>query len=841
MESKPETRRLAAILFADIVGYTSMMQADEGNAMNRLRHYQNTLQEEVTKHEGEVIKSYGDGSLCLFKSVLNAVECSKILQEKFQQEAPRIPLRLGLHMGDVMFEQNDIYGNDINIASRIESMGIAGSVLMSKNIQRRVKNQSNLKFTSLGTFEFKNVEEPIEVYSLANEGMVVPKRNELEGKINNNNNKGNRKTKMYQLVILGLVFALTAFFFYNRSTSKNESVLSLVEDPVIDKNSIAILPFVNRSTDEENQYFADGMHDDLMTFLSKTRNLKVISRTSVAKFIDTDKDIGEIAKLLGVAHIMEGAVRRVGNQVRINVQLIEAETDNQLWAETYDIEFSPKNIFEIQTDIASKISNELTINIFSPDSTPEPEQYTDNLIAYENFLRANQLKRKRSGDSKSLLEAKQLLEEAIALDDQFAEAYISLGNLYIFLIFYAGEDSESGYSKAWDLMEKGMAIDQNFAGAYQLKGQLLNRWKNDLDAASKAFEQAIRINPNSNGAYYGYAVVKQRAGKPNTEILDLVNKALAMNPLSSQLINLKAYCLKEDGQFQKAIKTYQQGIELAPGNLDLWIHYSSIYYFLAQIDSVAMVSHQNISANGKKEVYLQMYLNSLNDLAVLPELEKELNTDQFDSKQDSLVRLSYLRELYLHKKDFEKAEALSAELSTQNVRWLDTKLYDFQIAYYKKEYSKAKSLFEKINKDIYQEEADLSQIDKVDLQSFIFCLKQLGEKNKAQNLAKAFESAFLISSLEKSETLYESQMKGYLKCRNDLMNNKVESGLELLEEYFEAGYFYKMKNVSIDPIFDVVRKEKQFLDLINKYESIQKDQQSNFRRYLTNEEGREVL
>ena len=181
--------------------------------------------------------------------------------------------------------------------------------------------------------------------------------------------------------------------------------------------------------DRDNQYFTDGMHDDLLTFLSKSNRLKVISRSSVAQLKNTDKTTREIAELLGVTHVMEGSVRRMNNQVRINVQLIDAASANSLWAETYDRQLTAQNIFEIQSDIASRISSSLLQSVFDTVDPKGPEQYTENLTAYENYLRARQLK--ETGVAASLYEAKNLLEEAIALDDQFAEAYILLGNLHL--------------------------------------------------------------------------------------------------------------------------------------------------------------------------------------------------------------------------------------------------------------------------------------------------------------------------------------------------------------------------------------------------------------------------
>ncbi|HKK74370.1 MAG TPA: adenylate/guanylate cyclase domain-containing protein [Saprospiraceae bacterium] len=202
MTDSNKDRQLAAIFFADIEGYTALMQSDEGKTMQVLRRYQHILKEEVAFYKGKIIKNYGDGSICLFSSVLDAVQCARAIQEAL----PVIPLRIGLYLGDVMHEDNDVYGNDLNIASRIESMGIAGAVLMSKNVWDKVKNQSDLEFAVLGRFEFKNVEEPIELFALANKGFVVPKKDQMKGKL-----KATSKRPLARLVpaLLALIDDLT--------------------------------------------------------------------------------------------------------------------------------------------------------------------------------------------------------------------------------------------------------------------------------------------------------------------------------------------------------------------------------------------------------------------------------------------------------------------------------------------------------------------------------------------------------------------------------------------------------------------------------------------------------
>ncbi|MBT8221288.1 MAG: adenylate/guanylate cyclase domain-containing protein, partial [Bacteroidia bacterium] len=246
-EQSKNNRKLAVILFADIQGYTAIMQSDEGKAMNRLRQYQTVLKEEVDKVKGEIIKNYGDGSLCLFSSVLEALRCSKNLQHTFQND-PVVPVRIGIHLGDVVFEENDIYGNDINIASRIESMGIAGSILISRNIYEKVRNQSEFEFKSLGSFEFKNVKEPMEIFALTNEGLAVPSKGNIQGKFKE---KKNNKLKWALAIIAVVAFLGIQIYSNYRFERSNPQVL---EADSFEAKKVAVLPFLNTKSDEDTDY-----------------------------------------------------------------------------------------------------------------------------------------------------------------------------------------------------------------------------------------------------------------------------------------------------------------------------------------------------------------------------------------------------------------------------------------------------------------------------------------------------------------------------------------------------------------------------------------------------------
>ncbi|MBT8219013.1 MAG: hypothetical protein KJP00_04280 [Bacteroidia bacterium] len=521
-------RKLAAILFADIQGYTAMMQSDEGSTMNRLRHYQSVLKQEVAAYSGEIIKNYGDGSLCLFSSVLDAVKCAKSLQEIFRSE-PVIPLRIGLHLGDVMYEENDVYGDALNITARIESMGTAGSVLMSKNIHNKVKNQANLQFASLGSFDFKNVEEPIEVFALANEGFIVPDRSKVAGKLKPKESKINR----ILIAAIAMLLILAGLQYFTNDNA-NQEITQAVEE-----KSIAVLPFIDLSPDKDQEYFSDGMMDEILNHLVKIEGLQVASRTSSMTYKGSTKKVGEIAQELGVANILEGSVRKAGDLVRITVQFIDGQSDKHIWSETYDGNLS--NVFGMQSDIANRIATALKAQL-----TPEVQQRinqapTQNMEAYAKYLRAQYLLTR--DDSV----AYQLLEEAIALDPDFGEPYVTMGVRQLYQIIFGRslivDDIPSYLTEVDSLLNLGLSLSPDFAQGYIHKGAKSVWFDWDFEQAQKYYDQANRLNPSANTTAY-------------TEFL------LAM------------------GKFEEAKEHSSNTVAANPSSGTMWIQQALVHFFL---------------------------------------------------------------------------------------------------------------------------------------------------------------------------------------------------------------------------------------------------------------------
>jgi len=329
-----QSRQLAAIMFTDIVGYTAMMQQNEGKAVAVIKHYNTTLEKWVSHFNGQVLNYYGDGSLCIFSSATDAVNCSLAVQKDLKT-SPVVPLRIGLHIGEVFFEDAKALGDGVNVASRVQSLGQENTILISEEVHNKIKNNASITAASLGHFDFKNVDKPMEVFALTNDGLFVPKRNKMEGKLKKKNlQKRNIITALSLIIIVASAFFIYKNFFVNNNKAE-----------VIDK-SIAVLPFVDMSASKDQEYFSDGLSEELLNLLAKIPALKVIGRTSSFSFKGKDEDLRSIAQKLEVAHILEGSVRKDGNKIRVTAQLIRATDGSHLWSETYNRDL--EGIFKLQ-------------------------------------------------------------------------------------------------------------------------------------------------------------------------------------------------------------------------------------------------------------------------------------------------------------------------------------------------------------------------------------------------------------------------------------------------------------------------------------------------------------
>ena len=487
--------QLAAIMFTDIQGYTALMQKDEQKAVEFRNRHREVFNEITGKYKGKILQYYGDGTLSTFNSAINAVRCGVELQLAFLQE-PIIPVRVGIHTGDIIFTHDDIIGDGVNVASRIESLAVSGSVFISEKVFDEVKNQPGISTKSMGIFELKNVGKALEVFAITNDGLVVPDPEQISGKVINNpavlqnqsSNKG--KTRGLKWVFIILLLSTIGYFVFTTDIYQTFSSIVNPAGETASKKSIAVLPFRNDSNDSTNVYLINGLMESVLNNLQKIEDLRVISRTSVEKYRNSSMTIPEIAKELNVKYFVEGSGQKIGNQILLNIQLIEGANDKHLWDEQYNRE--AKDIFKLQREVAKNIAGKIEVII-----TPEEEEQinkipTSNLVAYDYFLKGLEYFRKETGEG--LTESIKWFEKAIAEDNEFARAYADMAIAYYFLDAFQAEKKYSALIN--DYADKALLFDSKLAQSLVAKA-LFYVNAGEYTLAVPYLEKALEYNPNS--------------------------------------------------------------------------------------------------------------------------------------------------------------------------------------------------------------------------------------------------------------------------------------------------------------------------------------------------------
>ncbi len=509
--SKEGKRLLAAIMFTDMVGYTALMQENEQQArINRDRH-RKIQQDASSRHGGEILQYYGDGTLIIFNSAIEAVGCAVDIQTELQKEPP-IPLRIGIHTGDIVYDDEGIYGDGVNIASRIEGLSTPGSVLISGKLADEIKNQPGFSFKSLGAFELKNVKQPVEVYAVTNKGLPVPDAREIE-------------------------------------TRREEQI-----------KSIAVLPFVNMSSDPENEYFSDGITEELLNALSRIDGLHVTARTSSFAFKGRNLDIREIGRQLGVKTVLEGSVRKAGDKVRITAQLISIADGYHLWSETYDRRL--EDIFEIQDEISQHITNKLREKLCrgaGNESLVIPS--TNNLDAYNLYLKS--LFYQNKWTLNDVRTAIRLLEQALELDPDFAPAMAELSKVYVYLGIAGRMSREIAYPLAKEYALKANAIDKNLPESHLALANNYLFLERDREKARKHVNEAIKLNPSFAGAYQ-FKSVLALASRKSKEAIAAAKLSLRLDPLSTPSSLMIAFVYSGMNEIEKAFQQVEKMQEIDP-------------------------------------------------------------------------------------------------------------------------------------------------------------------------------------------------------------------------------------------------------------------------------------
>jgi len=554
------TRELAAIMFSDIVGYTALMGRDEREGLRAVREHRERLRAVLPLFNGRLIGEVGDGTLSSFHSAVDAVNCARELQATLV-ENPELRLRIGIHVGDVVFTDKTVLGDGVNIASRIHELAPPGGCCISERVYEEIRNKPEFHVQDLGEKHLKNVARPIRAYALTAADAPGQPRSSLRSSTDAGQSRRRRLAIGVGALLIIAIVGISTWKWIGLS-----SVWSPVGAHAPAMRSIAVLPLENLSGDPAQEYFADGMTDELITDLAKISGLRVISRTSVMKFKGEHREqLPEIAKALGVNTIVEGSVLRIGDKVRITAQLIDAPTDKHLWADSY--ERDTRDVLTLQDEVASTIAQQIDVELTPNEQARLAHPRPVNPEALEAGLKGRYFIGK--GTSEGYQKAKECFEQAIKIAPDFAGGYVGLAAVYAVAgdIFVSNQEV---MPKAKELLATALRLDDTNADAHSWLGWI--HWNYDYDwvAAETEYRRAIELAPGNADihASYGSMLIWQARfdeAEPELKLAQLLDPVFAPNYLNmGQLFNVRGYYLNAPGDYQKALEQCRKAVEIDP-------------------------------------------------------------------------------------------------------------------------------------------------------------------------------------------------------------------------------------------------------------------------------------
>jgi adenylate cyclase len=514
-------RRLSAILAADVVGYSRLMGANEVGTLTSLKsHRAELIDPTIAEHQGRIVKLTGDGMLIEFPSVVNAVECATEIQREMPvrnagvMEDRRIEFRIGINLGDVIVDDDDIFGDGVNVAARLESVAKPGGIAVSQSVRDNVGNRLDLMFEDIGDQQLKNIEFPVRVYN----------------------------------VLLGDA----------PSRSQNAAQADVAD---ADKPSIAVLPFNNMSGDPEQEYFSDGITEDIITDLSKISGLFVVGRNTSFTYKGKIIQLQQAASELGVKFLLEGSVRKSGNRVRVTGQLIDGASGGHVWADRYDRDLT--DIFEIQDEITQSIVEQLKIRLLPKEKKAISQAPTANVEAYNYYLRGRQLF--HAFTKSYLILAKEMFAKAVEIDPDYARAYAGLATAIARL--WGMYNVPTSANELLAITDKALSLDPSLPEAYAARGEALAN-SNRLTEAVVAYERALALEPNNYDANLAYARFCVTDGKFEKAI-ELYTRALEIQPDDYQAPLLLQTVYQSIGRGEEAERYGRLGLKRAEEQLKL--------------------------------------------------------------------------------------------------------------------------------------------------------------------------------------------------------------------------------------------------------------------------------
>ncbi len=563
------TRQLAAIMFTDIVGYTALMGRDEQKAFELLKTNRQIQKPIIEQYNGRWIKELGDGVMASFNTVSDAVNAAIKIQGVCNA-AKDFQLRIGIHLGEVVFENEDVFGDGVNIASRIQALAPPGGIWISESVHNNVSNKNDIVTEFVKVENLKNVKDPIRIYQVKVEGVEAPKPAIISPKKSGSTGSKTLKYKKPVLLSIGAVLILASgYFIYNsfQQTTK-ENIPSKVEQQ-IDK-SIAVLPFADMSAGKDQEYFSDGLSEELLNLLSKIPELKVIGRTSSFSFKGKNEDLRTIAQKLGVNHLLEGSVRKDGNTIRVTAQLIKATDGSHLWSETYDRDL--KGIFKLQDEIAQAVVKQLKLKLLEVPSVKISG--TGNIEAYNLMLQGNYFFDKLDKDN--IATAVEFYHKALALDSTDARAWAALANAYARQGWQKYENKTERYRKARHAAHKAIAIDKNLSSGHAEIGDVKMYHDMDWKGAEEAYNVAIQLDPGNAALLNSLGNLYLILGQ-HSKAIELSGKAITLDPLRPLVYLFHGTNLMYANKLKESEQAFKKALELNPQFQRMHMYLGSIY------------------------------------------------------------------------------------------------------------------------------------------------------------------------------------------------------------------------------------------------------------------------
>ena len=532
-------RKLAAIMFTDIVGYTALMAESEGKGLQARQRHRALVRPLVESYHGEWIEARGDESLSTFATALDAVNCALAIEAAARDDA-ELKLHVGIHLGDVIVQDGEISGDGVNVASRICALSDGGGICVSDEVEHSIQNQENVEAHSLGERELKNVPRPVGVFSIT--GAAAPPR--LIAPVQSG--KSARVTRWASVGIVALILVAVGTWWLTSRTRDFGPI-----------RSIAVLPLENLSGDTEQEYFVDGMTEALIADLSRVRGLRVISRTSSMAYRDSGKTLPVIARELNVDAIVEGSVLRADDRVRITAQLIRASSDEHLWSDSYDRAL--RDILAVHSEVARAIAGQIELRLAGREAPGQSARPVDP-GAFEAYLKGRHHWNKRTGPD--LRKSIEYFETAIELDPDWALAHSGLAQAYVLLANNDPSDRpRDSMPRARAAAERALELDDELAPAHTALAGVRVWYDWDWEGAEVEFKRAMELDPSYAMAHVWYALHQLAMGK---DAIEHARRARELDPLSMIIGNLMGLVLLHAREYDRSIETLRETLELDP-------------------------------------------------------------------------------------------------------------------------------------------------------------------------------------------------------------------------------------------------------------------------------------